>query len=453
MTARRPAEDPSVARVRRALLRRGVPRDEIDQALADGRIELLAIETAVLPAPERYTVVELAERSAIDADLARRLWRALGFPSVGDDEAVFSDADLVAVVTLRRLLDRNLAEAEATVQFARVLGSSLARMAEALIGTQLGGHRTPQERVAYAEAVLVRDSLLDQTAELIEYTWRRHLRVAARRQRELVHGDPAHPLVTLAIAFADMVGYTALSQQLSEDALAAVVDRFEELAYDVVVARGGRIVKMIGDEVMYAADEPSTAVDIALALADAYEHDDLLSEVRIGVAYGPVLAREGDYFGAVVNLASRLVNVAYPGTVVVSQSVHDGLADDPALAWSSLRHRYLKDIGTVPLWAVYRAGDEQPREVGRRRYGRLRMFLSEATLARAERRAAEVASETADALEAALDAVAARRPVARQPPATPGRRPLAKPGRKPPARPPADTPADSSAEPRPDADG
>jgi class 3 adenylate cyclase len=177
-----------------------------------------------------------------------------------------------------------------------------------------------------------------------------------------------------------MVGFTALSSQLDATTLARVVDRFEELAHGIVVEGGGRVVKMIGDEVMFVTEDALAAVMIALDLVDAYADDDLLSDVRVGIATGPVLQREGDFFGTVVNLASRIVNIADAGTVLVSADVRDavegalaappepatatgsptapdggGLAA-PAVVMEPLKARELKDIGRVILWTVRRAG-------------------------------------------------------------------------------------------------
>jgi adenylate cyclase len=107
---------------------------------------------------------------------------------------------------------------------------------------------------------------------------------------------------------------------------------------------------MIGDEVMFVVDDVGAATETALALAEAYADDEVLSDVRVGLGYGDVLAREGDYYGPVVNLASRIVNIAFPGSVLVSESVHSALAGDPRFVFHQLRPRNLKDIGRVRTW-------------------------------------------------------------------------------------------------------
>jgi adenylate cyclase len=124
---------------------------------------------------------------------------------------------------------------------------------------------------------------------------------------------------------------------------------------------------MIGDEVMFVVDDDRSAIEIALTLSEAYSEDDQLSEVRVGLASGPVLEREADYYGPTVNLASRIVNIAFPGTVVVSDDIHAGLESDPSFSWRSLKQRRLKDIGRVSLWSVRRAGDDDGRRSARER--------------------------------------------------------------------------------------
>ena len=163
-------------------------------------------------------------------------------------------------------------------------------------------------------------------------------------------GAPGAPTAPLAVGFADLVGFTAMSQQISERELAAVVSRFEALAFDAVTRHGGRVAKMIGDEVMFVVDGVGPALETALGLAEAYADDDLLSDVRVGLAHGDVLALEGDFYGPVVNLASRIVNIAIPGAVVVSETIHQALGQDPRYVFHPLRVRSLKDIGRVRLW-------------------------------------------------------------------------------------------------------
>jgi hypothetical protein len=108
-----------------------------------------------------------------------------------------------------------------------------------------------------------------------------------------------------------------------------------------------------------------------LRLADAYADDELLSDVRVGLAYGSLLTIEGDYYGPVVNLASRIVKIAIPGTVLVSDEVHTQLEDDEELAWKQLRPRSLKDVGRIQLWAMHWAA-EPPASVGRWSWSRRR---------------------------------------------------------------------------------
>ena len=164
----------------------------------------------------------------------------------------------------------------------------------------------------------------------------------------------------MAVGFADMVGFTVLSQHLGDEELAAVVARFEELAHDTVVALGGRVVKMIGDEVMFVVQNATGAAQIGLSLAEAYAGDDLLSDVRVALAVGPVLVKDGDFYGPVVNLASRLVNVARPGTVLISDEFKAALDGEgaPGIDTRALRTRTLKDLGRVQMWKLIRAGSE-----------------------------------------------------------------------------------------------
>lgn len=313
---------------------------------------LLAVAAAALPAGARYTPVELSGTVGIDRELAQRYWRALGFPDAADDDRIFTDADAEALATIDAMLATGFTSIEVSIQLTRVIGASLARIAEAMVSSapQRLSEATASETDLFTMAA---SSNLDAQSRLLDYIWRRHLQAASRR-RLISENRTGRPTVPLAIGFADLVGFTALSQQISETELADLVGRFEALAFDQVTAHGGRVAKMIGDEVMFVVDDVTAAVETALSLSEAYADDELLSDVRVGLAAGDVLAREGDYYGPVVNLASRIVNIALPGAVVVADSVRDALAADPRYVFHGLRSRSLKDIGRVRLWRCRR---------------------------------------------------------------------------------------------------
>ena len=360
------ASDDPEERWRDVLRALGTPEEDLAAATAPEELLLLVIDRGMAGSPPRYTESEAATLAGLDADATRRLFRALGVPDPQPDEATLNDDDVEALRRVAALERAGLFPEHVLLQLTRVVGSSVARIAEAQVGAAVervrsGGHMQGPEIGG-----------LRDFPEILEVVWRRQMRAAARRRMEL-RGDE---MPTVAVGFADLVGFTALSQQLADTALAALVERFEATAYDIVGSHGGRIVKMIGDEVMFTVADVRTAVEIALTLSDTYHDDESLSDVRVGLSCGPVLDREGDLYGPTVNLASRIVNVAYAGSVVVSDDVHAVLADDDTLVWRSLRTRYLRDIGRVSLWVVRRAADgferEGPLERARRRRGAMR---------------------------------------------------------------------------------
>jgi adenylate cyclase len=357
----------------------GVPVDDIERAEADGTLGLLAIDQMILADQgPKYTRAEVEARSGLGDDAAR-FWRALGLTDPRSDDVVFSDVDVEILQLVDQVLQLGLIEKDVALQMARVIGSSISRIASAQIDAIESRVDEPPLEDGTEPAVLRARFLLPSMPRILEYTWRRHMHVAARRRMVREAGSSGETQVT--VGFADLVGFTALSQQIDAHELAAVVDRFEATAYDTVARLGGRVVKMIGDEVMFAVERADVGVEIALSLAEAYHDDESLSDVRVGLAIGPALEREGDLFGPTVNLASRIVSIAYAGSVVVSGEVRDALEDHDGLRWKSLRTRYLKDIGRVQLWAVRREGDEfdreGPFERARRRRSTIRDLVAE----------------------------------------------------------------------------
>ena len=289
------------------------------------------------------------------------MWRALGFTDPRPDEPYFTDFDVATLHQTAELIDGGLVEPDMMLQMTRVIGSSLSRVAAAQVGVMLEQRKLKAEgtdELDPEEPFEVRAGLLlDTMPSIMDYVWRRHLEGEARRRLvQLVDHDDEEE-VTRTVGFADLVGFTAVSQQVPDHELAAIVDRFEALAYDIVAQHGGRVIKMIGDEVMFVVDEAVTGVEIGLTLAETYRGEASISDVRVGLAAGPVLEREGDLYGPTVNLASRIAGIAYPGGVVVSESIRDEQADNQAFEFHSIRAHTLKDIGRVKLWVARRRGE------------------------------------------------------------------------------------------------
>ncbi len=409
------SDNDAEAVLRSLLVDLGVAPVDVDRAAAGGTLHLLALERLVSLEPALYTLEEVAQTTGLEPSAIRAYWRALGFPEPRRNERLFSDSDLEMLEAVLPYIADGGLEPELAVQMARVIGSSLARIATAQIEAiertvsrhveriaEAAGEEEPGEqlRERIAETGLIDGSdddliaaarrvaeLLPMMPKLMEFVWRRHLGHAARRR--IVRASAAQETEGVCVGFADLVGFTAQTQELPEDELAAVVDRFETIAYDQVAAHGARVVKMIGDEVMFMADDVRTGARLALDLAAAYREDEALSDVRVGLASGRALERDGDVYGPVVNLASRIVAIAYPGSVVVSEEIYDALRDDEDLTFKSIRSHYLKDIGRVRLWSLRRAGEDvepryeraRARRAARRQFFLERRFLRQAAAA------------------------------------------------------------------------
>jgi adenylate cyclase len=128
--------------------------------------------------------------------------------------------------------------------------------------------------------------------------------------------DTAH----MTVGFVDLVGFTTLSGRMAPRELADTIERFEETAHDVVTARGCRLVKLIGDEVMFVALDATAACDAALALVEKFRGDATVTP-RGALATGELVIRGGDYYGPVVNLASRVAELAVPNELLVTEAV------------------------------------------------------------------------------------------------------------------------------------
>jgi adenylate cyclase len=287
----------------------------------------------------------VAAESGVDVELARRLRRAMGLPDVPLGEEAYLEADVEALRRVRHLVETGQLDDADLLHMARTLGLAAARMAEAVVGFW-------SDRIANGEGLDMLDpERVDELEKVVGYLFRRHLLDSVSRHAAQVRDAGQGPAV--AIGFADLVGFTSLTEQLSDRQTAELIERFEVLANDLIVGGGGRVVKMIGDEVMFTA-AVDQAGEISLSLAEAFASPDLPA-VRVGAASGRVVSQGGDLFGPVVNMAERATMAARPGTVLVSPALAERLRDDPRYAVYAIRPHRLKGIGLVRLAVLRRA--------------------------------------------------------------------------------------------------
>jgi adenylate cyclase len=337
------------------LVEQGFSDPELRRAHRRGLLIFLAAEREVGGEP-RYTASDIARESGAPPELLARLRRANGLPVPDPDAVELTDVDLESARVSRRLADLGLTE-DQMAGTGRVLGRSLATAAEAMRAVMLetvSEAGSTERDLAERYAAAVRE-VMPLVGPLVLGMLSQHLRNmvqgeavgAAERQA----GTPLPGARDTAVAFADLVGFTRLGEQIPPEDLGAVAERLFSLTRDVVEPPV-RLVKTIGDAVMLTSPDPSALVDTALRLieaTDAHSADGGFPQVRVGLAYGPAVPRGGDVFGRAVNLASRVTSIARAGSVLATREVRDHASED--FSWSSARARRIKGLpDPVPLY-------------------------------------------------------------------------------------------------------
>ncbi len=305
------------------------PEEALDEAPEDEDQPdpiALRLEQLILGAERRYTPFQAARSAGVSVELATRFWRAMGFADIGQAKAL-TEADVLALRRLSGLVEAGLLSEPMAIQVARSTGQTSARLADWQIDSFLEGLTDPQEtgmtrtEIAYPLVEL----LLPELEEFLVYVYRRQL--AAATGRVVQAADDAEMVDRrLAVGFADLVSFTRLTRRLEEEELGELVEAFETTAADLVAAHGGRLIKTLGDEVLYAADDAGIAAEIGLRLIETLTHDETMPELRVGIAFGTVTTRMGDVFGTTVNLASRLTSIAPKNAVLVDGAFAEELS-------------------------------------------------------------------------------------------------------------------------------
>ena len=315
------------------------------------------LERAILGEQPAFTALDVASETGIAIGDARRLWRALGFPEHGTEKA-FTEADVGAVSRMTELLKSGLIDFDIAVNLTRAIGQTMARLADWQVATLI--HRIEQlERGDQAtgsrtgSAMRMVEELNGPFEEILLYAWRRHLAAAVARIEALGANEEDLHTTDLTVGFADIVSFTALSNQISEDRIGDLVELFESRCADVVAAQRGRVIKSIGDSVLFVNDDPIAAFDTAEGIINVVGRDGRMPDVRVGLATGSVVMRLGDVFGPPVNMAARLTNVARRNRVIIDAATAALLPEDQ-FETRRLPARPVRGFGLVEPVAVRR---------------------------------------------------------------------------------------------------
>jgi adenylate cyclase len=285
------------------------------------------LERALLGDEPRHTSDRVAHAAGVTLEEARRLWRALGFPDAGE-QAAFTDSDLSALTTLAHAVRQGAIDFDTAVRLTRAVGQTMARLADWQVATLAGrveqleaGEEATGSRIGSAQRLAEQVGVPFE--QLIVYAWRRHLAAAVTRVEALGANDEDLHTVQVTVGFADLVSFTALSNEMDEDRIGDMVEIFESRCADVVAGRHGRVIKTLGDSVLFVSEEPVRAMDIALSIVEVIGKDKRLPDVRIGLSTGSVVMRLGDVFGPPVNMAARLTGVARRNRVITDATTAD----------------------------------------------------------------------------------------------------------------------------------
>lgn len=303
-----------------------------------------------------YNHRQAAEAAQVDLDRSLQLWQSLGLATPEPDEAMFTDADVQALRLAAGVSDAGIGAA-IELASARAWGQAMTRLAEWQVEMlrELADAEAAAHDPAHAQSRVLDTAteLLPVLEQLQQYLWRRHLLAAA--DRLLTSSTADDTAGRSVVGFADIVGFTDLSRGLTEPALTGFIDDFETRVTSCVTRYHGRVIKTIGDEVMFIVDHPHRGADIALELAELTSALDNRPYLHVGLAHGHVVHHLGDVFGDVVNLAARLTSLARPGTVLVDAELANSLQALDGYRLRALRPVTLRGFPDLQSWLLRRA--------------------------------------------------------------------------------------------------
>lgn len=352
-----------------ALLERGISLDDIAGAARSGHLSLSWFGGLLPPPPllGTQTYGETMESLGLSFDLVSRVF-ALDGLAMPPPEAQIREDDARVLEQLASSFEAFGRDERALMASARYFGDNMRRIAESeieffrkeIIEPLLESGRTPREVVETGNQLskilrpIVQDTLV--------WLHRRHLDAllmqllvemaeASLQEAGVEMQAPARPPV---IAFLDLSGFTRLTEESGDEVAAALATSLSEFAKNESVAYGGKVVKLLGDGVMFHFADASDAVQCALALvAKAPELG--FPPARVGAEVGPVVFRDGDYFGQTVNVAARITDHAGPREVLVSTAIVEAVGEAEDIAFTELEPVALKGVADLQQLYVARS--------------------------------------------------------------------------------------------------
>ncbi len=338
----------------RTLEQQGLPREAIATANRTGILGLEFLETnmyARFASLATETFAAASERTGVPLELLGLVRETTGAPPPKPTDHIREDE--LPVVEWLAVQAANGFRTAATAGLLRAVGDSLRRIAESeaewwrseVIEPVLRSGRPVDDVAApdFGEAIVVATdrAIISLYHALQMRSWTANIVSTAEvalHRAGLVEERVRQP----AIVFLDITGYTQLTQEQGDAAAAALAERLGRLVQRTSVAHGGRPVKFLGDGVMFVFPEAGPAVVASLQMVRDVA-DAGLPPAHVGIASGPVIFQEGDYYGATVNLAARISDFARPGEVLVSETV---------VTAAGLPDGSFSDVGPVELKGV-----------------------------------------------------------------------------------------------------
>jgi adenylate cyclase len=304
------------------------------------------------------TSAEVADKGGLSLEDGQRLWRALGFPDTGEAIA-YGEPDVGAVATVSGAIESGLLDEETVFRMTRALGTTMSRLADWQVSTLVEQveHDVSdgKSRSRLQAAVRLATDAAPGFEQLIIYAWRRHLAAAAARIEALGAADEELLSTVMTVGFADLSRFTSLSNELDDSTLGALVENFETRCTDIVTAHGGRVIKTLGDAVLFVTADAAEGTRTSLDLVSQIAMRDDMPDIRVGLATGSAISRLGDVFGPPVNLAARLSHVARSNRVLIDEATAACLGDE--FDTRTLPPRPLRGFGNVsPITVSERRG-------------------------------------------------------------------------------------------------